>query len=85
MKYINRLLKKEKSIDNPTIIIILDYEIWGTGAGDILKFLIEPTDRLIRILNERKIKMTVFFEIEEYLVFKKYAKNLINKFGYNPA
>jgi len=72
-------------MERPTIIITLDYEIFGDGSGDVKKLIIEPTDRLLRILNDRNIRMTVFFEFEEFLVFRKYAEELRTHFGYDPA
>ena len=70
---------------NSTIIITLDYEIFGNGCGDVYKHVIEPTERLMKILNTRNIKMTVFFEIEEFLVFQKYRTLIESKLGYNPV
>lgn len=70
---------------SPTVILTLDYEISGDGKGDVMKSLIKPTDRLLDILNDRNIKMTVFFEIEEYIVFKKHADVIEKNIGYNPA
>ena len=72
-------------MDTPNIIITLDYEVFGNGSGDVKKFVIEPTERLLDILNTRNIKMTVFFELEEFLVFKKYENELIKQLGYSPA
>ncbi len=70
---------------SPTIILTLDYEMAGDGSGDLLESVIEPTDRLLDILNTRNIKMTVFFEMEEFIVFQKYASELRNCLGYDPA
>lgn len=69
----------------PTIILTLDYEISGNGKSDVLKSLIEPTDRLLKILSARDIKMTVFFEIEEFMVFEKFAGEIKKLLGYDPA
>lgn len=70
-------------MDTPCIIITLDYEIFGNGSGGVKEFLIEPTNRLIEILAARGIKMTVFFEIEEFLTFKKNARKITKEFGYD--
>lgn len=69
----------------PSIIITLDYELPGNGSGDVRQLIIEPTERLLHILNSRQIKMTVFFELEEFLVFRKYAKELKKCLGYDPS
>ena len=67
------------------ITLTLDYEIFGDGSGDVRRFIIEPTMRLLKILEERDIPMTVFFELEEYLVFRRFAKAIQKRFGYDPA
>lgn len=59
--------------------------MFGDGSGDVRKFVIEPTERLLNILNTRQITMTVFFELEEFLVFRKYANELKNHLGYDPV
>lgn len=69
----------------PTILITIDYEISGNGTGDVRRLMIEPTAELMRILAAYKIQMTVFFEIEEFLIFQKYAAMLEVAWGYNPA
>ena len=71
--------------ETPSIIITLDYEISGDGSGDIRELIINPTERLLDILNRRKLKMTVFFELEEFMVFKKYARALTKLLDYNPV
>lgn len=69
----------------PSIIITVDYELPGNGSGDVRTSVIEPTERLLKILGSRNIKMTVFFEIEEFLTFKKYTNDLRRQLGYDPA
>jgi hypothetical protein len=63
----------------------MDYELPGNGIGDIKKLMIDPTERLLKILNRNNIKMTVFFEIEEYLNFKKHRIALTKTHGYDPV
>ncbi len=74
-----------KKTESPTIIITIDYEVLGDGSGDVRELIIEPTDRLLNILNARNLKMTVFFEIEEFQAFRKYSKELRMQLGYDPA
>lgn len=74
-----------RHLDTPTIIITLDYEIFGDGSGDVRRLIIEPTEKLLSILAARKIRMTVFLELEELLVFRKYASEITKACGYNPA
>ncbi len=72
-------------MEKPSIIITMDYEVLGDGSGDVQQLVIEPTERLLNILSSRGIKMTVFFELEEFLAFRKYTKELITRLGYDPA
>lgn len=72
-------------MDTPSIIITVDYELPGNGSGDVRRNVIEPTERLLNILNARNIKMTVFFEIEEFLVLKKYANEISKNWSYDPS
>lgn len=69
----------------PNIIITLDYEISGYGTGDVRQLVIEPTERILSILNLRRIKMTIFFELEVFQAFRKYSKELKEQLGYDPA
>lgn len=67
------------------LLITLDYEVYGNGLGDVRKVVIEPTNRLLDILARHQITMTVFFELEEFLVFRKHAEELRSRWGYDPA
>lgn len=69
---------------NPVIIVTMDYELPGNGFGDPLKMMVEPTRRLLKILSLKNIKMTVFFEIEEFITFQKYSKELEKFYRYDP-
>lgn len=53
------------------IIITLDYEIFGNGTGDVIKHIIQPTNRLLEICDRYNAKLTIMFEIGEYWSFKK--------------
>lgn len=74
-----------KKVERIAIIITVDYELPGNGTGDIRKLIVEPTNRLHNILFHKGIRMTIFFEIEEYLVFKKYRTEITKALGYDPT
>ena len=44
------------------IILTLDYEIFGNGAGDIIRNVVEPTDRILNICDRYGAKMTIMFK-----------------------
>ncbi len=54
------------------LIFTLDYEIHGNGEGSPLQLMIEPTYRLMNLLEKYGFKLTIFGDIAEILCFKKY-------------
>ena len=67
------------------IVITTDHEIFGNGSGDVRRHVVEPTEAMCRIGERYDVPITVFFEIEEYLAFNRYAGALREEFGYDPA
>ena len=65
------------------LILSLDYEIFGNGAGDVMRDIIEPTNRLLDICDSHGAKLTIMFEAAEYWAFKRMEGNL--NLGYSPA
>ena len=65
------------------LILSLDYEIFGNGAGDVMRDIISPTDRLLDICDRHSAKLTIMFEAAEYWAFKKMEDKL--DLGYSPA
>lgn len=43
----------------------LDYEIFGNGSGDMMRDVIQPTNRLLDICDRHNAKMTIMFEVGE--------------------
>ena len=57
---INQIKKK--------VILTFDYEIFfGVNSGSVEKCLIEPTNRILDVLQERDIKATFFVDILHYM------------------
>ncbi|MFA9370773.1 MAG: hypothetical protein ACERIH_03610 [Labilibaculum antarcticum] len=69
-----------------SLCLTLDYELFGSGRGDVFKHIIEPTDRLLEICKQHSIKLSIFFEVVEYWKIKEAYENGISM-GYssNPA
>ena len=67
------------------LILSLDYEIFGNGSGDVMRDVIEPTDRILGICDKHGAKMTIMFEVGEYWAFEQYECQLRNDLGYSPA
>ena len=54
------------------LIFTLDYEIHGNGDGSPYKLMVEPTYRLMNLLEKYGFKLTILADIAEILCFKKY-------------
>ncbi|MGO8674289.1 MAG: hypothetical protein ACLQVX_00310, partial [Limisphaerales bacterium] len=57
-----------------SILFTLDYEIPGSGRGDPLKLMVEPTARLLDELERHGLKLTIMADVAEILRFKEYAE-----------
>lgn len=68
-----------------SIVLSVDYEIFGNGQGDVRQHVVEPTERMARLCEKYRMPLTVFFEVEEYLAFEKYRQPLLRALGYDPA
>lgn len=67
------------------LILSLDYEIFGNGAGDVMRDIIQPTNRLLNICDKHGAKMSIMFEVGEYRTFEQYASQLRKDLGYSPC
>jgi len=68
------------------IIITTDYEIFGSGTGDVRNCLINPTEELLSICEEHGAKLTLFFEIAECWAFEQAEpRGLEQVLGYSPS
>ena len=68
------------------IIITLDYEIFGNGTGDVIKHIIQPTNRLLEICDRYNAKLTIMFEIGEYWAFKEAeSEDKLENLNYSPS
>ena len=68
-----------------TLVLTVDYEIFGNGTGDVRQHVTEPTERMCRIAEKFGMPVTVFFEMEEYLLFQQHREALQRLLGYDPA
>lgn len=53
------------------LIFTLDYEVYGTGAGEPRSLMLEPTSQLLALFNEYGVKLTIMAEVAEILAFKR--------------
>ena len=53
------------------LILTFDYELFGDGTGDVFKHIIKPSNTILELCQEQSIKITIFFEVLEYLKLKE--------------
>ena len=54
------------------LIFTLDYEIYGNGEGDPMVMMVEPTGRLMNLLEKYHQRVTIMADVAEILCFKRY-------------
>ena len=54
------------------LLFTLDYEIHGNGDGKPLSLMVEPTLRLMNLLEEYGQRVTIMADVAEILAFKRY-------------
>ena len=57
------------------ILITLDYELFFLKSGSIGKCIIEPTERLLSILDKENIKASFFVDSGYILKLKEYMQS----------
>ena len=57
------------------LLFTLDYEIYGNGDGDPLTLMVEPTQRLMTLLEKYGQRVTIMADVAEILTFKNYYAN----------
>jgi hypothetical protein len=56
------------------LIFTLDYEVYGTGAGDPEALMVRPTESLLSELDRFGARVTIMAEVAEILAFKRQAE-----------
>ena len=65
------------------VIFTLDYEIHGNGDGSPYELMVEPTYRLMDLLEKYQAKLTILADVAEIFCFYQYLKDTGNdKFHY---
>jgi hypothetical protein len=54
------------------LLFTLDYEIHGNGQGNPYALMVEPTSRLLDLLDKYGAKLTIMADVAEILKFKEY-------------
>ena len=67
------------------LILSLDYELFGNGAGDVRRDMIEPTERILAICERHGAKLTIMFEVAEYWAFQRAEEDGTLELDYSPA
>jgi len=53
------------------LILTFDYELFGDGSGNVFTHIIEPTNQILQLCSKHNIKITIFFEVLEYIKLKE--------------
>lgn len=53
------------------ILATIDYELFGSGAGDLETHLLQPTEQLLHFFAQRQIRATFFIEVAEILALQQ--------------
>ncbi len=67
------------------LVLSLDYEVFGNGAGDVMRDVVSPTRRLLDICARCGAKLTIMLEVGEYWAFEQYDERLQHDLGHSPA
>lgn len=68
-----------------SILLTVDYEIFGNGSGDVREHITGPTERMARICERAGVPLVVYVEVEEFLAFERERDQLRRLLGYDPA
>lgn len=60
---------------NYNLYFTLDYEIHGNGDGNPYQLLVEPTYRLMDLLEQYGQRLTIMADVAEILCFRRYRDN----------
>ncbi len=66
------------------LILSLDYEIFGNGAGDVRRDMIEPTGRLMDVCERYGARVSIMFEVAEFRAMKEAEEAGKLSIGYSP-
>ncbi|MDY0168401.1 MAG: hypothetical protein RBS80_17765 [Thermoguttaceae bacterium] len=67
------------------LVLTLDYEIFGSGAGDVLRDIVEPTNRILDLCDRYSAVLTIMFEVGEYWAFREAEEQGLLRLDYSPA
>ena len=62
-------------LEKTNLIFSLDYEIFGNGDGNPYILMVEPTYRLMSLLEKYGAKLTIMADVAEILCFKHYYQD----------
>lgn len=63
-----------RELEKYNLVFTLDYEIHGNGDGNPYELMVEPTYRLMNLLEKYGQRLTIMADVAEILCFKRYAE-----------
>lgn len=68
-----------------SLILTLDYELYGNGSGNIYTHIIEPTERILSLAAQYNAKITFFVEVVEFWrIEEEWLKGNTMGYEHNP-
>lgn len=67
------------------LVLSLDYELFGNGSGDVQSVIVEPTSRILETCDRHGVKISIMFEVAEYLALKGAWEDGLLPGSYSPA
>lgn len=67
------------------LVLSLDYELFGNGSGDVRSVMVEPTARVLKACDRHGVKLSIMFEMAEYLAIKDAWDRGLLAMPYDPA
>ena len=58
------------------VVFTIDYELYGNGDGSSRKLIVNPTDRLLSLLDKYGAKLTIMAEVAQIQKFKEYKDSI---------
>lgn len=67
------------------LVLTVDHEVFGDGSGDVRRHVCEPAWRMAAACERFGMRLTLFFEVEEYLALLREGEAVRKAWGYHAA
>ena len=46
-----------------SLVLTLDYELYGNGSGNVFQHIIAPTEKILQLADKYNAKITIFLKL----------------------